>query len=329
MNQGLFSPEEVSTMIQKGDCLLLAGDHDLLSQLPKGNWIAGTTPYFMLFPEQRVNSYDKIFVSQLPDYISQTDIRVYDENTIGNIFNDAPENGFTILFIPFASLIYEDYALNATNYQNFAKKPVCGWICGRQLETIYEKSYAVSGADAVSFYDKAVAMHVTLPESKYAEIQIFNPYIQGKGDSIRFDYDGMLLTDALINGEKRNLAEYLREIKYDPTIPFVADYAGAMMNLTCCGFDETKTLMSAPVFKSVEYKLASIDPSIEEPELVDDRIVFSFTCIGNFLKQDICSQYLKKMNGPVVFGEIAYQLVNQTTVYVTVGDVSPDKYVEL
>jgi len=33
---------------------------------------------------------------------------------------------------------------------------------------------------------------------------------------------------------------------------------------------------------------------------------------------EYCEKYLKKMDGPVVFGEIAYQLLNRTTVYVTI-----------
>jgi hypothetical protein len=167
-------------------------------------------------------------------------------------------------------------------------------------------------------------MHIELPENKYAEVHIFNPYVQGKGDSIKFEYDGMVLKDALINGQKRNFAEYLREIHFDMLMPFVANYSGAMINVVCCGIGETEVFTSAPVFRSLEYRIAEIDQSIVEPSLISDRIVFSVTCIGNYLQPDVCAQYLKKMNGPVVYGEIAYQLVNQTTVYVTIGDVNSD-----
>jgi len=79
--------------------------------------------------------------------------------------------------------------------------------------------------------------------------------------------------------------------------------------------------MSAPVFSHVDYRFAVVDDTIIEPSLVNNKIVFSVTCIGNFIQPDICAQYLKKMNGPVVFGEIAYQQIGQTTVYVLVDDV--------
>ncbi len=321
MIQGLFTPEDVSSMIRNGNKLLLAGDVKLLSQLPKGDWIGGSTPYFILHPEHRVTSHDKIFVTQLPDFVTDVAVREYDETNIQNIFADGPDNGFTVLIIPFGSQAAVEYALHATDYENFAAHPVCGWLAGQPLEIIMtEKSYAASGAGPHVYSDRAVAMHISLPETKYAEIHIFNPYKQGDGDTITFDYAGMTLKDAMINGKKRNIAEYLREIRYDMQMPFVADYSGAMINVVCCGMGEDTIQMSAPVFKSVDYRIASIDSKITEPSLIDDRIVFSVTCIGNFINPDICAQYLKKMNGPVVYGEIAYQQVGQTTVYVTIDD---------
>ncbi len=329
MIQGLYALEEVSEMIQKGEELLLAGDYDLLSQLPRGKWIAGTTPFFILYPEHRVSSYDKIFVCQLPDFVVQTTIQEYDETNIHHIYNDAPQNGFTVLIMPFGAQVTTEFALNSTNFENFATHPLCGWISGRPLETLMtEKSYVSSGVYSRSYTDRAVAMHISLPETKYAEIHIFNPYKQGKGDNISFEYSSMVLGEALINGVKRNFADYLREIHYDMALPLVANYSGAMMNVVCCGIEEKEVLMSAPVFKFVDYRIAEIDSTIIEPTLISDQIVFSVTCIGNYIQPDICTQYLKKMNGPVVYGEVAYQLVNQTTVYVTIGDVVNDKSIK-
>ena len=322
MTQGLFTPEEVSTMIRAGNHLLLAGDAKLLSQLPAGNWIGGTTPFFILYPENRTTSFDKIFVTPLPDFVTQTEIREYDETNIKNIFNDGPENGFTVLIMPYASPVAVEYSINAVNYENFAANPVCGWLTGVPLEVIMtEKSYSASGIGPCLSSDKAVAMHISLPENKYAEIKIFNPYKQGVGDSIMFEENSMIVKYALINGEKRNFAEYLRGIEYNMLMPLVANYSGAMINDVVCAMDGEVVAMSAPVFSHVDYRIAVVDDAINEPSLVGDKIVFSVTCIGNFLQPDICAQYLRKMNGPVVFGEIAYQQIGQTTVYVIVDDV--------
>jgi hypothetical protein len=322
MTQGLFTTEEVSAMILAGHNLLLAGDAKLLSQLPAGNWIGGSTPFFILYPENRTTSYDKIFVNQLPDFVTKTEIREYDETNIQSIFNDAPQNGFTVLIMPFASPVAVEYSINATNFADFAAKPVCGWLSGQPLEIIMtEKSYTASGIGPCISSEKGVAMHITLPESKYAEIHIFNPYKQGNGDSIMFEENSLMVKEAIINGVKRNFAEYLREIGYDMLMPLVANYSGAMINDVICAMDGDVVPMSAPVFKYLDYRIAVVDDAIVEPSLLSEKIVFSVTCIGNFIQPDICAQYLRKMNGPVVYGEIAYQQVGQTTVYVIVDDV--------
>ena len=323
MVQGLFTLDEVSAFIRAGHSLLLAGDAKLLSQLPAGNWIGGTTPFFILHPENRTTSFDKIFVNMLPDFVTKTEIREYDETNIQNIFNDSPSNGFTALVMPFLSAVQIEYSLNATNYENFAAHPVCGWITGLPLDIIMtQKSHAASGLQPCLSSEKAYAMHVSLPETKFAEVHIFNPYKLGDGDSIRFEEDTMFITDAIINGEKRNFAKYLRDIGYDMLMPLSANYAGAVINNVICAIDGEQTPMSAPVFKFLEYRLAKIDDNISEPSLLCDKILFSLTCIGNFIQPDICAQYLKKMNGPVVYGEIAYQHICQTTVYVTIDDVT-------
>ncbi|MDR0714059.1 MAG: hypothetical protein LBF89_07375 [Bacteroidales bacterium] len=325
INQSLVTPEEAAAMILQEERLLLAGDFALLSQLPKGNWIGGTTPFFILYPEHQVTSYDKLFVTRLPDYIVKTTIREYDRSDIQNIYIDAERLGnvFTILILPFGSEVTTTFTLNATYYENFAGRPLAGWVAGRPLDTIMtEPSYAISGVDTQPSAEKAFAMHIELPKTKYAELHTFNPYIQGKGDDITFEQSSMVLTDALINGKKRNFAEYLRETGFNPQMPFVANYSGAMINVVCCGITEKEVYLSAPVFQSVNYRIAEIDPKITEPTLTDEKILFSATCIGNFIQPNICAQYLRKMHGPVVYGEIAYQMLNQTTIYLTVDDIS-------
>jgi hypothetical protein len=47
MRQLTFTIDEVKAKIGRGETLLLAGDEQVLRQLPAGRWIAGTIPYFM------------------------------------------------------------------------------------------------------------------------------------------------------------------------------------------------------------------------------------------------------------------------------------------
>ena len=47
MDRSMLSIQEVRMKIEQGKRLLLAGDESLLRELPAGNWIGGTIPYFM------------------------------------------------------------------------------------------------------------------------------------------------------------------------------------------------------------------------------------------------------------------------------------------
>ena len=320
---GLYTVDEVSAMIHEGKKLVLSGDDKLLSQLPKGDWIGACSWRFIIL-EQRIETHEKIFVETLPDFITGATIREYDAGNIKNIFNDGPKNGFTILTMPFGSPVAVEYITNAVNYENFAVHPVCGGISGDPFSP--EKLVVASGTGPNIYTDKAVAMHVSLPENKFAEIHLFSPYKQGSGDSIKFDYRGLVLEDAYINGVKRNFTDYLLEIEYGPnSMPFVANYSGETISLIIGRIDGNKLTMVSPVFENIEYRMAVIDYSISEPTLIGDKIFFSASCITNYGSPEFCNRFLKKMNGPIVFGEIAYQMVGYTTVYLTIDDVQTEK----
>lgn len=45
--EGLMPVGEAAELIRSGKYLSIAGDEQALKQLPTGNWIGGTIPYFM------------------------------------------------------------------------------------------------------------------------------------------------------------------------------------------------------------------------------------------------------------------------------------------
>ena len=61
-NRTMFTVDEVAAMIRDGRALLLAGCEPLLDQLPRGRWIAGTTPYFMSAEEGGI--VDELLVTE-------------------------------------------------------------------------------------------------------------------------------------------------------------------------------------------------------------------------------------------------------------------------
>jgi hypothetical protein len=329
MIQGLYSVEEVSEMIKNGDTLLLAGDVALLSQLPKGKWIAGTVTKFILQGSELVESQDKIYVHNLTGIADDIKISVYDASTIKNIFDDAYDNGFSVLIMSWGSNVLNEYSTKVSTYSNFACKVVCGWITSHFFpdDKVKAPSLAVNGED-VSFYsDKGVVLHVSLPSNKYAEVHTFSPFKQGKGDTFMFEENGLKIENVSINGVKQNFRKYLDDnnIAISNDLIMAGDFSGTIMNVYLLrkrANDEGKyVFFSAPVYEGVKYRIAELDLSYEESAAFDGEIVYSLTCITNFTQPDIFKKYLTKMRGPFTSGEIAYHLMNHATIYVTVGNI--------
>ncbi|MBX9868354.1 MAG: hypothetical protein K2X63_01015, partial [Burkholderiaceae bacterium] len=64
MNQ-LITVQAAAELIRQGVALSLAGPESELDQLPAGNWIAGTSPYFMVSSGCLVSNQGQLFVTDL------------------------------------------------------------------------------------------------------------------------------------------------------------------------------------------------------------------------------------------------------------------------
>lgn len=329
MSKVLYNVNEVKEIIAQGKKLILAGDEALLKQLPTGQWIAGTSPYFM-GDNGGVCTKEQIFLNELPSYITDVKIKDYNETNIADIYKDGPENGFTVVIIPASSSTHLSFALNAPKYENFAQCPLIGWIAGVDLKDLGKvKPKVIAGDKSSPIENGAVAMHISLPSNKYAEINIINIFKQGAGDTITFFEDGFSAVEAQINGQKRNFAEYLSQNNIDTKLPLVADYCGAMVNTSFQTVDQVnkKVDFYAPVFQGMQYKLAEPVADYitsfcrQMPNESVDKVAFSCNCILNYLYSDLEGKRTGAITGPITFGEIAYQLLNQTMAYVVLGDL--------
>lgn len=329
MKKVMYDIADVKQMINSGKRLLLAGDEKLLSQLPKGNWIGGTIPYFMAENGGMV-SQDLILVNELPEFIEEISLKSYDIATIKNVYKDGYDNGFSIIIIPSGSETHLSFAINAPDYKEFATKPLIGWISGTLLEDIGKVSPKTFFGDGKAPSDKnAVVLHAKLPANKYAEIEIVNIFEQGSGDSIEFIESGYHVQDAIINGVKQNFSEYLNKKQLDIKLPLVADYNSTMINISFQSIDNEAKVVNlyAPVFKGVVYKQAApFQDYVEQfTKVVQDisgaNLVFSCNCILNYLYSELEGKKTGNITGPVTFGEIAYQLLNQTVVNLEVKDL--------
>ncbi len=318
----MYTTEEVARFISEGKSLLLAGDEELLKKLPKGNWIGGSIPYFMS-EKGGLSSKELIMVDEIPSFVTNISITSYDFASIKNIYKDGYENGFTVVIIPALSDTHLNFAINAPDYKDFALKPLIGWISGVLLDELGQKTpKTFIGSGSGISENKAVAMHVELPSEKFAEINIINLFEQGRGDVIEFPESGFQVGEAIINGQKQNFADYVLKKQLDTRLPLVADYNGAMVNISIQSINEKAKLVNfyAPVFSNVKYKQASpvrdyIDAFTKLlPDGGFNEQVFSCNCILNYLYSELEGKNTGNITGPITFGEIAYQLLNQTMV---------------
>jgi hypothetical protein len=329
MNQVMFSLEETVKKIKSGANLIIAGDEKLLNQLPAGQWIGGTSVYF-IGQNGGAFSQDKLLVDELPDYVKNVEIKEYDQRTLSSVFLEARDNGFSIIILPFASEILYNFAMNGPNYPGFATKPLIGWVSGVKLEDIGVKTPKVfNGKTGTALDNKAVVLSAELPANKVAEIDIVNIFEQNDGDMVTFPTGGFHVRDVLVNGKLENFAEYLKKTSHDIKLPLVANYFGTKVNISIQSIDEQKKEVSlyAPVFSNIAYKLAKpIENYVKEfmvhlPSTSGPQIVFSCNCILNYLYSELEGKKTGEITGPVTFGEIAYQLLNQTMVYLNILDV--------
>jgi len=314
--------DEVSAKIEQGSRLLLAGDALLLAQLPAGDWIAGT---FSETP-RLANRTGQLLCTELPADVVNIAIRRYTPDDIGGVYNDAPANGISFIIIPAESDVHYQFALKAPEFENFAVRPLIGWISGGPEDGSADSSARVfDGRHDAASSQLATVMHVSLPAGKVADIGIVNIFLPGDGDDIRFPADGFSTRDAYINGIRCNFRDYLREQRLDTRLPLVADYHGVALNTSIREPDERpEVAFYAPVFSGLTYRHARPVTDYADrfaaqlPVGLEHQIVFSCNCVLNERYAMRGGMQQAGLNGPTSLGEIAYLLLNQTMVYVRI-----------
>lgn len=320
-----LSLEETKNLIKSGKVLHIAADDSLLKQLPEGKWIGGTTPYFIT-NEGGVLTKDKLFVNEL-DIAVDCKVKVYDKNDVLNLNRDAYENGMIFLLIPFASEVAIHYSKEAPNNNDILMTPVVGWITGFDLDDENAKAKVYDGTTGIGYEDKAVAMHLSLPDDKSASIGVVNIFDFDKNTSkIEFFDNTLSVQKCLVDGQEVVFADYLINNNINTKLPLVADYNSVYINTSIKDVQNDNKIVElyAPVFTGKEYYFAgdisdykaSFDSALKN--LTDVKPLFSCNCILNYLYGELEGKSTAPFEGPVTFGEIAYQLLNQTLVYVEI-----------
>ena len=93
------------------------------------DWIGGTIPYFMT-SQGGVIDRDRVFVNELPFGLQFRGARRYGPNEIHRVYADLPADGFGVAILPASSPVHLAFAVGAPSYDQFAVRPLVGWVSG-------------------------------------------------------------------------------------------------------------------------------------------------------------------------------------------------------
>jgi len=322
----LLSLEDTQRILQEGKPCCIAADETLLRQLPRGPWIGGTIPYFMA-SQGGTCTRDRLFVTELPSQGGRAQVRVYDRQRLNRVCAEGPEHGFSMIVLPAFSSVHETFAQEAPEYEDMYLKPLVGWIAGIHLDDIGKaKPLVIDGSTGELLADAAVVIHVPLPPTLMAHIDIINLFEPGDGPCIEFEQGGFGADSCRINDREANLYDWMVGEKIDTRLPLVADYHGAMINVSVKGLDATRRRVEfyAPVFPSMPYRIArpvgeytqTLEAATSREELPGD-LAFCCNCILNYAYGNLLGRKTGRFQGPMTFGEVGYQLLNQTLVHLS------------
>lgn len=323
----LITVEQARELIKTGDFFSFAGAESQLDQLPAGNWIGGTIPYFMTDVGGMVTQ-EKIFVTSLSE-LGRVSLASFGADELAGICANAPDNGFALTIIPAGSQAHQRFAADAANFEGAFVRPTVGWIAGVHLSQLGQVAPQVyDGGGPWKYGDKAVVAYVSLPEDKLASVEIVNLFEPDRSDVLRFQGTSFEIEDCEVNGEKVNFAHYVRQRGLDHgRLPLVGDFAGAHLNVSLqqVGPAGGKTQLYAPVFADVDYRFAK--PVDDYAAAFRSKLagrqaegqVMSCNCILNFVFGELEGKAIGGLQGPATFGEIAYQLLNQTMVVLRIN----------
>jgi len=315
---------EAEKRIESGESLHIAGSEALLRKLPKGNWIGGSTEYFMSRSGCKTAD-DALSVLSFRD--AEISIGAYDEKNIHTMALDAFDNGFSIVIIPFDSASHKAFAEKAVELGTPYLKNIVGWISGANLEKSGQTPVSVNGLTGDVSSDKVAVMHVGLPKSKSVNVGVVNIFAQDENSpTLEFLENGFAVERCLVDGEETLFADYIAWCGISTTLPLVGDYSGNGVNVSFKSVENGIVNLYAPVFKGVKYKIAKVVPGYIDEFLKRARLDhvnpwFACNCVLNYLYGKLDGQKVGTFVGPMAFGEIAYHLVNQSLVYVDVCDL--------
>ena len=330
MENRLYTRQEVVNFINSGRVMLLTGSQKALKGLPKGNWVGGSSPYFV--DSVGIEDHDKIFVDDFTMVAQNCKTASFNENNIQNIAKDGFKNGFVVVVMPIDSKVHITFATSALGYDKMFDNPVVGYVSATTPdENGNNTSISVSGSDGIITDKLASVLYVELPDylAARAEIENFDT-IDEKSPKIIFPHDGFVQSSCTIDGKQANIAEFCDhtiKLLSGPNMQIITSQNGALINrvIRNVDLDKGEVTFFSSIVAGDEYRLvksgtdyvAIFNRSLGAKQC---DVLTCFSCVtyffgGNFLGKNVCK------NGIYAFGEIGYQLLNKTIVTLEIDKV--------
>ncbi|MEM6643519.1 MAG: hypothetical protein AAF616_11115 [Bacteroidota bacterium] len=323
MKNKLYTLEEAQKILADGQNAMVGAEEEILAQLPKGNWIGGTIPYFMDQNGGTV-SQDQVFINFLDDPIEFSAIKAYPEDKLAEIFDDYPEWGVSFIVLPGLSSCAFKYPFVVKQTNDVFKSPIVGWTSGVLWDDLGKKSpKVINGATGEIHDDKAMVMHCNLPSNITPELGIINIQ-EPEGPFLEFEKEEAEVRDVIIDGKVENLYDYFKGKGMEIDRPLITDVNGSLINIAVKGYDDDAKTVSfyTPVWPGYKYQvskpLADYEEKFEkEYKKIDAEIQFNCNCLYNYFFGNLEGKKTGDITGLITFGEVAYLQLNQTMVYLT------------
>ena len=321
-------------MIGEGRVLLLAGSEADLAAMPTGCWIGGTVGHFVT-PQGSVEAQKTIFYTDFTSITNGADWRSFGVANIHELAQHYPANGFALIILPGFSRLLSAVAGRIMEFDGLYNVPLMGWVSAvgldEPLESLPEETPKVFAGGPQPHAERAAVLYVSLPAQYFAQLHIANLFTPGHGPDIRFFRSGQYHSyECMIGGASGNLARYMEEHGIDKRLPLVADQDGALINAAILVHDASEGAVTflTPVSASLTYRFAEEIPdySAEFARIAADMELphAAHACIC-VLHHYFASQSgpafspAPRITGPVTFGQIAYTILNQTLICLTIG----------
>lgn len=318
MKNQTLSFAETAALIEAGEILAVAGPEAVLAGLPRGKWIGGSTAYAVA-ETGGTRLEDSLYVTHFPEALGAV-LRLVPTDALSTLAAGYLPGGVTLALIPGFSAAHSEFAVNAAGYAGIFDQPLMGWITGVALDEIGRVApIALNGMTGERVTDGVLLMHLALPENTTTELDIVNPFTPSDDPATTFSFpqSGFTVSEAVVGGQTVNLAAYVAERGIDTRLPLIADYAGALINVSVRSIDDKAGTVTfyAPVMAGAVYRLAQpLEDHAAAFSGQGGRDSYACHCILNYVYGALEGKRTGAFTGPVSFGEIAYILLNQTMV---------------